>query len=720
MTHATETVRVAIPRPLHALFDYSVPDALAGPVVGARVIVPFGRQRLTAICVGQNPTDVHPRLKPISAVLDSENAFGNELYELALWLAEYYHHPLGEVLGTILPVAARREAKFIIHHPETWQRTEKLADITRAPKQQALIDYIEAEGGVLEAAQLRAAGFTRTIIRAVAGKGLIVATEPAPALEQLATTQPVLNSEQTQVVAALIQHLDGFAPSLLDGITGSGKTEIYLRLIERVRAQGRQVLVLVPEIALTPQTVARFRDRFGVAEVLHSNLTDNQRLQTWLKCKRGDIGILIGTRSAILTPFANLGLIVVDEEHDSSFKQTDGLRYSARDVAVKRAQNLNIPLLLGSATPSLESLLNAHNGRYRHLKLTKRAGGAELPSFHLLDIRGHRLTDGLSAPLQQIIGKHLKAGSQVLVFLNRRGYAPSYLCPQCGWRATCPLCDMPMTLHKTPAVLICHHCARREFPPSVCTACGKPSPIAIGIGTQRAAEGLSLLFPDMPLYRIDRDTTRSQRRMEEQFMAIRQGHPAILVGTQMLAKGHHFPNVTLVAVLNADGGFCSADFRAPERIAQLIIQVAGRAGRAERPGEVWIQTYQPENPLLLSLITQGYESFAFSELASRKRAGLPPYRPMAMLRAESRDTALPMAFLSDIRSALSGEFEVLGPAPAPIQRINDRNRFQLLMLADDRRMLHRGLHRLQEKIASEKPLPTNLRYSLDVDPYDTF
>ncbi|MCZ6642376.1 MAG: primosomal protein N', partial [Gammaproteobacteria bacterium] len=681
---------------------------------------PFRRQRLTAICVAQNPTDAHSSLKPIHTVLDNENAFGDELYELARWLAEYYLHPLGEVFGTILPVAARREAELRIHYPETWRRTEKCADLTRAPKQQALVDYIETEGGVLQAAQLKAAGFERTIIRAVARKGLIVTTEAALAHEKLATTQPVLNSEQSSVLATLVEHLDGFAPSLLDGITGSGKTEIYLRLIERVRAQGRQVLVLVPEIALTPQTVTRFQDRFGVAEMLHSNLTDHQRLQTWLKCKRGDVGILIGTRSAILTPFANLGLIVVDEEHDSSFKQTDGLRYSARDVAVKRARNLDIPMLLGSATPSLESLLNAHNGRYRHLKLTKRAGGAELPGFHLLDIRGHRLADGLSVPLQQIISRHLEAGGQVLVFLNRRGYAPSYLCPLCGWQATCPLCDMPMTLHKTPAALICHHCARREPPPSVCTGCGKAGPIAIGIGTQRVAEGLELLFPDTPLYRIDRDTTRSQRRMEEQFRAIRQGHPAILVGTQMLAKGHHFPNVTLVTVLNADGGFCSADFRAPERIAQLIIQVAGRAGRAQRPGEVWIQTYQPENPLLLSLINEGYESFVFSELASRKRGGLPPYRPMAMVRAESRDISLPMAFLHDVRSVLATEFEVLGPAPAPIQRINDRNRYQLLMLADDRRVLHRGLQRLQEKIASAKPLPTNLRWSLDIDPYDTF
>ncbi|MCZ6618416.1 MAG: primosomal protein N' [Gammaproteobacteria bacterium] len=720
MTTSAETVRVAVPRPLHALFDYSIPDGLATPVIGARVAVPFGRQRLTAICVARNPPDAHSTLKPIHAVLDDGNAFGDELYELASWLAEYYHHPLGEVFGTILPVAARREVELVIHHPETWQRTDKCADLTRAPKQQALVDHFESEGGVLEATQLREAGFKRAIIRAIAGKGLIAPTTFAPPREQLASEVPVLNSEQTLVLAALIEHLDGFAPSLLDGITGSGKTEIYLRLIERLRAEGRQVLVLVPEIALTPQTVARFQQRFGVAEVLHSNLTAGQRLQTWLKCKRGDVGILIGTRSAILTPFANLGLIVVDEEHDSSFKQTDGLRYSARDVAVKRAQNLGIPMLLGTATPSLESLLNAKSGRYRHLRLTRRAGGAELPSFHLLDIRGHKLADGLSVPLQQIINRHLGADGQVLVFLNRRGYAPSYLCPYCGWQATCSQCDTPMTLHKTPPALICHHCARRETPSSSCPACGRQSPIAIGIGTQRAAEGLLALFPDTPLYRIDRDSTRSRRRMEEQFQAIRQGQPAILVGTQMLAKGHHFPNVTLVAVLNADGGFCSADFRAPERTAQLIIQVAGRAGRAQRPGQVWIQTYQPENPLLVSLIEEGYESFATAELESRHRSGLPPYRPMAMVRAESRDTALPIAFLTDLRTALAGEFEILGPAPAPVQRIADRNRYQLLLLADNRRALHLGLHRLRDKIAKDHPVSANLRWSLDVDPYDTF
>jgi primosomal protein N' (replication factor Y) len=718
-TSAPRVARVAVPVPLHQLFDYAVPESLPLPSIGARVAVQFGRQKLVGVCVALNPADAHPKLKPIMNVLDHEPVLPAELYDLAQWLAEYYQHPLGEVLATLLPTEARRGRKLQIVRPEQWSATGRSVDLKRAPRQQALLDALGQAGGSQTAAALQAAGFSRALIRAVAGKGLIAAAVATPDIETAVSEQPLkLNAEQAQVLAEFTSLPAGFAPALLDGVTGSGKTEIYLRLIQQLRDQGKQVLVLVPEIALTPQTVGRFERRFGArggVASLHSNLTDRERLQTWLKCRSGEVSVLIGTRSAVLAPFRNLSLIVVDEEHDGSFKQQDGLRYSARDVAVKRAATLGIGLLLGSATPSLESLNNARSGRYAHLRLLHRVAGASLPGFNLIDIRGQSLHDGLSDEMVRIVKRHLDRGGQTLVFLNRRGFAPSYLCARCGWQAVCPHCEMRMTLHLSPRVLICHHCSNRKPLPASCPECADEHLIAVGVGTQRTEAGLARLFPDTPLYRIDRDTTRSQRRMEAQFEAIREGLPAILVGTQMLAKGHHFPKVTLVAVINADGGFMSPDFRAPERTAQLITQVAGRAGRAEDPGEVWIQTYQPDSALLRSLIDSGYPGFAERELAIRQHSGLPPYRPMALVRAESATPEAARDYLNVVRQQLQAPLEVLGPAPAPVARVANRFRFQLLVLADSRAALHHGLHALRE-VQSH----AGVRWSLDIDPYDTF
>lgn len=726
LTADATVVRVAVPKPLPQNFDYLAPASGPRPVPGARLRVPFGRQTLTGICVAVDPDDPHPDPRPLERVLDADNVFGTELFDLGMWLADYYHHPLGETLATLLPAAARRGASLAIRRETVWRLAHPDVDVRRAPRQQALVDHLRHAGGSATPAALEAAGFSAAVVRGLAAKGAVVRdAEAAPVAAGADTVRgqgPSLNDEQQAVLASLEGRLDAFAPALLEGVTGSGKTEIYLRLIEQVRRRGRQVLVLVPEIALTPQTLRRFEARFDAVAALHSNLTDPQRLDVWLRCRAGEVGILIGTRSAVLTPFHDLGLIVVDEEHDGSFKQQDGLRYSARDVAVKRAKDANVPLLLGSATPSLESLVNAGTGRYRHLYLHGRAGGAEMPGFHVLDIRGHNLTDGISPPLTHIIRRHLGAGGQALVFLNRRGFAPTYLCPGCGWQAECRDCEMRMTVHKRPAGLMCHHCGKRSPVPRDCPACGRPDLMAVGLGTQRTEEGLEKLFPDVPCYRIDRDTTRSHRRLEAQLAAIHEGRPAILVGTQMLAKGHHFPNVTLVAVINADGGFLSADFRAPERTAQLIIQVAGRAGRAERPGEVWVQTYQPDNPTLRSLIEEGYPGFARRELANREAAGLPPYRPMALIRAEAAQAAAAEGLLKDIRQRLldargpSGNVEVLGPAPAPIARVANRLRFQLMVLADGRAPLHRTLRALSH----EPPKASGVRWSLDIDPYDTF
>jgi primosomal protein N' (replication factor Y) len=556
-----------------------------------------------------------------------------------------------------------------------------------------------------------AAGFKRQTLRKLAQAGVVARREPV--LAQPGEQPPVPTVAQRDAIATITADLEGFHAYLLEGVTGSGKTEVYLRAIEPVLEAGGQVLVLVPEIALTPQTLSRFQRRFSGVGMLHSNLSDHDRLQTWLRCSTGQVSILIGTRSAVFAPFRQLGLVVVDEEHDSSYKQQDSLRYSARDLATKRAQSNDIPIVLGSATPSLESLYNVSRERYRKLELPLRAGGAQMPSYHLIDMRGQQQTDGVSVPLERVIRTHLQAQGQVLIFLNRRGFAPTLLCAACGWQALCSDCDARLTLHRTPSQLVCHHCALRFQVPQACEACGLHSLLPVGVGTQRTEEGLSRLFPDLPVYRIDRDTTRSNRRLEEQFAKVNQGHTCIMVGTQMLAKGHHFPNVTLVAVLNADAGFLSPDFRAPERTAQLIVQVAGRAGRAERPGEVWIQSYQPENPNLQRLIEQGYPGFAASELAERIKVGLPPAKPMALLRAEAPNRQDALGLLNHFKNQLVG-IELLGPVPAPLARIANRSRFQLMLLAPTRPQLHQALAQL-----TPPKIPHSLRWSIDVDPYDS-
>jgi primosomal protein N' (replication factor Y) (superfamily II helicase) len=724
---AVTIVRVAVPKPLPQQFDYALPEGMPCPVIGARVQVRFGRQRLVGICTGIDPHDPHPDPAPLEAVLDDHNVLGGDLYALGSWLADYYHHPLGEVLAALLPAAARRGSALSLHGETVWRLTGARPDLRRAAVQQRLLEHLLAHGGQASPEALGAAGFSTAVIRALAAKGVLVraacAPQSPPTVAPAVEAPLTLSAEQRRAVELVRSDAGRFAVTLLDGVTGSGKTEVYLRIIASVRRSGRQVLVLVPEIALTPQTLNRFARRFGQADTLHSNMTDTQRQAVWLRCRSGAAGILIGTRSAVLTPFRDLGLIVVDEEHDGSFKQQDGLRYSARDVAVKRAQSLGIPLLLGSATPSLESLANVTAGRYRHAHLRERAGGARMPDFHLLDIRGHHLDDGISDRLARIIRTHLAAGGQALVFLNRRGYAPVYLCPSCGWQAECPHCDMRMTLHRQPPALICHHCGHRHAPPRSCPTCGRSDLLAVGLGTQRTEAGLARLFPDAVIHRIDRDSTRSQRRLEAHLAAIQSGGPAILVGTQMLAKGHHFPNVSLVAVINADSGFLSADFRAPERTAQLIIQVAGRAGRAERPGEVWIQTYQPDNAMLQSLIQHGYAGFAVRELDNRRAAGLPPFRPMALIRGEGRSAEPVQALLRHLQEMLRqavpappGQIEVLGPVSAPLARRADRVRFQLLLLADSRRPLHQALR----AITAAPPRAPGVRWSVDVDPYDTF
>jgi primosomal protein N' (replication factor Y) len=512
--------------------------------------------------------------------------------------------------------------------------------------------------------------------------------------------------------------LSRFTAYRLFGVTGSGKTEVYLRVIARVIAAGNQALVLVPEIGLTPQLIERFRTRFAVGvAVLHSGLAGTERRDAWREAHNGRAAVVIGTRSAVFASLPRLGVIIVDEEHDASYKQHEGFRYSARDLAVLRAQRAGVPIVLGSATPSLETLENVAQGRYTRLSLPERPGTARAPQMRLIDLKAQASENGLSQLALQSIRRHLDAGAQVIVFLNRRGYAPTLFCNRCGWVAPCAHCDARMTLHRRAAELRCHHCGAHGPVPLVCAGCGHAL-LPVGQGTERVEETLQRLFPDAPLARLDRDTAGVRGGAGAVLARVHSGEARILIGTQMLTKGHHFPDVSLVVILDADQGLFASDYRATERLAQTIVQVAGRAGRAARIGEVLIQTEFPEHPLLNRLISSGYEEFAQAALAERRAANWPPFSRLALLRAEARDLERVEEFLR-AAAALAQEpaIKLLGPATALLARRADHFRAHLLIEAAERGELQRFLARWLERVAA-LPKPAGLRWSIDVDPLE--
>jgi primosomal protein N' (replication factor Y) len=591
----------------------------------------------------------------------------------------------------------------------------------RAPQQRALLQWL---GDRSQATLDEVTGeFKPALLKALVERGWVETERlaPRPAPFELRPSDVTLTEAQTEVVGTLLAALGRFTAHLLYGVTGSGKTEVYLRVIAAAIGAGGQALVLVPEIALTPQLVERFRRRFsaGVA-VLHSGLTGTERRDAWRAAHSGEARIVIGTRSAVFTSLPRLALIVVDEEHDASFKQHEGFRYSARDLAVWRAQRAQVPIVLGSATPSLESLDNVAQARYSKLVLPQRPGAARAPRMVLVDLRKHACEQGLSQPAMQAIGRHLAAGGQVIVFLNRRGYAPSLFCNACGWVAPCAHCDARMTLHRRAAQLRCHHCGATAAIPQICGSCAHPlNPV--GQGTERVEETLERLFPEAPLARLDRDTAAGRGAMEAVLDRVRSGEARILVGTQMLTKGHHFPDVSLVVVLDADQGLFATDFRATERLAQTITQVAGRAGRAARPGEVMIQTQFPEHPLLTRLIAEGYEGFAASALEERRAASWPPFSRLALLRAEAKDNGGLNGFLRaavDLgREAGDAAVKISGPATALMARRADHFRAHVLIETSARPSLQRFLARWLPQVEA-LPGPTGLRWSIDVDPLE--
>ncbi|MGF1874258.1 primosomal protein N' [Photobacterium frigidiphilum] len=725
--------RVALPVPLDKTFDYLIKTG-SSPVVGGRVKVPFGRQQLVGIVVEITDKSDFPiaQLKPIYTVIDQAPLWTSPLFSLLSWASNYYQYPLGDTLANSMPGLLRKGRAASTGTLKYWAITEAgrelpITALKRAPRQVQVLNILRNGNRSHEA--LLAEEVSSATLKTLVDKGWITELQEKPRLvdwhKHFAITEekPRLNEEQALTIATINANPE-FGCYLLEGVTGSGKTEVYLNALEPILAAGKQALILVPEIGLTPQTINRFRRRFNVPlETVHSGLNDTERLSSWLAGRDNQAGIIIGTRSALFTPFHNLGIIIVDEEHDASYKQQDSLRYHARDLAVMRANKENIPIVLGSATPALESLHNAKTGKYHHLHLTRRAGNAQSARHGVLDVKGLYLDAGLSAPLIAQMRKHLTAGNQVILFLNRRGFSPAMICHECGWLAECDRCDAYYTLHQQSGELRCHHCGTQRPIMHQCNSCGSTQLNAVGVGTEQLEQQLATLFPEYKTVRIDRDSTRRKGSLEDYLEAIKNNEYQILIGTQMLAKGHHFPNVTLVSLIDVDSALFSNDFRASERLAQLFIQVAGRAGRASKPGEVLLQTHHPEHALLQALLHKGYDDFADNALIERKEALLPPYTHLALFRSEANNSDHVCQLLQQIRGIFESsplfnqDTFIMGPNPAPLARRAGRYRWQLLLQAPDRKTLQRMLA-IAKPAIQLLPLAKKVRWSIDVEPQD--
>ncbi|MCG7985187.1 MAG: primosomal protein N' [Candidatus Thiodiazotropha lotti] len=724
-------LKIALAGPLRGYFDYLPPEDKGITFApGCRFEIPFGRSSRVGILISTNNKSSVPadKLKRALSQLDHTPLLQPSDLRLLKWAADYYEHPLGDVIFHALPVNLRKKPTASKTSPPGLRLTQTgetvdADSLSRAPKQRSVILALQRHPqGLAKSKLVEDHDLSPAVLRSLLDKGLVTPCElpPQPLPSEAAY---LLNPQQKQAVDKVREKLDGFQAFLLNGVTGSGKTEVYLHLVADVLAQGRQALILVPEIGLTPQLLQRFQQRMGhEVAVLHSGLADGEREKVWHAIRQMRQHILIGTRSAVFTPMPDLGLVIVDEEHDLSYKQQEGFRYNARDISLVRAQQTGCPVILGSATPSLESLRNVQEGRYRQLDLPKRAADASMPSLSLIDIRNGHLKGGLSPALLKHLEQTLQAGEQAMLFLNRRGYAPMLTCHACGWLTDCPRCDARMTHHRRQKMLWCHHCGHQQREPAVCPSCGSPDLRPIGQGTERVEEILQQHFPNYPLARIDRDSTSRKGSLEKLLKQVQSGSIPLLIGTQMIAKGHHFPAVTLVAILDVDQGLFGADFRASERMAQLILQVAGRAGRAERPGRVMIQTRHPDHPLMQLLTQQGYAAFAKLAMQERQMAMLPPYAHQILIRAEATRSDYPELFLKQLLQACqklqhAAELEFWGPVPAPMERRAGKTRAHLLIQSNQRLPLHRWLSEAIE-IFPMLPHARKVRWSVDVDPQE--
>ncbi len=749
-------VRVALDVPLPTLFDYTVAEGVSVEV-GQRVIVPFGKRQLVGVvmeCVAT--TDVSAeRIKPVTQVLHDSAPLSAGLLDLLRFCSDYYRFPIGQTVLSALPVRLRSD-KPVISKPILSYRLSAngaALDVESFPKRKVVQRRILAKLAEhpCNIAQIKTLSATvGAQLRALVQEGWVesfTSVHLPSASSALKVRNPLSNkfdaelsgrtvnsirqhtfdnahtltSEQQLAVNAVTQ-AGGYACFLLHGITGSGKTEVYVHLMHEVLQRGGQVLLLVPEINLTPQLENYFRSRFPDVNLvsLHSGLSEGERLHNWLQAQIGAAQIVLGTRLSVFAELPALALIIVDEEHDSSYKQQDGLRYSARDAAIFRANQRGVPIVLGSASPSLESYHNAQSGRYQMLNLTGRAlAAASLPTVRSINITQSVMHHGISENLLREIALRIERKEQSLLFINRRGYAPVLMCAGCGWLSGCKHCAGKMVLHLNEQRLRCHHCGYQIRVPNACPDCGSADLIPVGSGTQRVESVLHERFPDARILRVDRDSTRNKRAWQTMREQIHANEVDILVGTQMLAKGHDFPELTLVGVLNPDSALYSSDFRAPEKLFAQLVQVAGRAGRADKPGEVLIQTAFPDHPLFRALQTHDFEGWAASQLAERQMAGFPPFMFQAMLRAEGKIETELYAYLNQARAAaieLNHPVEILGVVPAALPRRANHLRAQLLIQATSRKALQQFLRAWQSRLDA---LPAaKLRCSLDIDPLE--
>jgi primosomal protein N' (replication factor Y) len=743
-------VEVAVPVPLRRRFTYRVPVALAERVaLGSRVAVPFSGRKVSGFVVGHmaEPPEGVSRIRELLGLLDDEPVFPDELLGFLLDAAAYYMHPIGEVLRAAAPALSSKALRDLhaggaladdedLPGARLSTRISYLATARSerpprlGPKQRAVLDLLDARGPMLLEDLQGELPITRAFLRALGKKGLVDLEEREVVSDAFfgtvvaRDTPPALHPAQSHAVQALAEALDSASSHafLLQGVTGSGKTEVYLRVIERALAADRGALVLVPEIALTPQLVARFRARLGDAiAVLHSGLTDRQRYDSWRALRMGRVKLAIGARSALFAPVKNLGVIVVDEEHDPSFKQEDGFRYHARDMALLRASRAGAIAVLGSATPSIEIRHRAEQQQIARLVLPDRATSHSLPPIEIVDLARHREGPSknplLSAPLYRAIERALSRQEQAILFLNRRGFAPSVRCKSCGAIAECPACSVPLTEHRKPTALICHYCDFATPLGQPCASCESIEQIAIGIGTEQLEQALATAFAPARVGRLDRDTARGAERVLERF---RLRELDILVGTQMVTKGHDLPGVTVVGVVLADQSLAFPDFRASERTFQLLSQVAGRAGRGDRPGEVFFQGYLPEHPAVRLAARHDYEAFFQVELVHRRELGYAPFSRMVAVRIDAADEQVSKHLASELaavarrqRAVADGVVHVLGPAPAPIARLRARYRHRLMLRSADRKALRAVAHAIAARI-DEGVAPA--RASVDIDP----
>ena len=725
-------IRVAVPVYLYDCFDYSLTaEQYHQAEVGARVAVSFGRQNVVGVIVekltDEKPLDLGFKLKAITELLDDSAILDAKVLSLLTWSAQYYQFPIGEVMHAALPSFLRQGKPYNLL-ARMWKLIDDHAEdnLKRSEKQQDAYKILKLHPTGTSENILNLAGIETATLKALEKKKItqciLEAQDFKPQAMTLAQMPLTPNDEQKRAIQNILKVRHSYHAFLLDGLTGSGKTEVYLQVMQEVLKQGKQVLVLVPEIGLTPQTVSRFQSRFHChIALLHSGLNDSKRLQAWQSAQTGRASIVIGTRSAIYTPLPHLGLIVLDEEHDLSFKQQEGFRYHARDVALYRAHLENCPIILGSATPSIDSYALVEQGKMTRLELDQRAGVAVMPKMHVIDLKVAQKQNGISQQLIHEVQKRLDKKEQVLIFLNRRGYAPVLICESCGWQAKCPHCDANFTVHRQPYQhLHCHHCGTIHRMPEHCPQCQHSELKPIGLGTAKVEENLQELFPNFDVIRVDRDSTSRVGSWQKIYNKIQKSEPIILLGTQMLAKGHHFPYVTLVAILDIDSGLLSVDFRATERTAQLIIQVAGRAGRGEKKGEVYLQTLRPDHPLLNTLLESGYRSFAKQTLKERKAAWMPPYRYAALLRCESKDQELNQSFLQEhaqvLRQASENSIDLWGPIPAPMERKAGRYQAHMVLLSKDRARMHFYIRQWWQNVWHNKP--HGMKLSLDIDPQE--